>query len=104
MLHYNTVKPRTLGLLRKIMEIPELVDFNLAGGTSLSLQIGHRLSVDLDMFGNRPFEQQEILDLISPLGDVRQVNYSKNIFVLKIEDVKVDFVNYKYPLLHDIHK
>jgi hypothetical protein len=28
------------------MEIPELQDFNLAGGTSLSLQIGHRLSIE----------------------------------------------------------
>jgi predicted nucleotidyltransferase component of viral defense system len=102
MLYFNTVKPDTLELLNKIMEIPELINFNLAGGTSLSLQIGHRLSVDLDLFGKRPFNQQEILDLVSSLGNVRQISYSKNIFVLNINDIKVDFVNYKYPLLKEI--
>jgi hypothetical protein len=104
MLHTNTVKPGTLELLIKITAIPELTGFNLAGGTALALQIGHRLSIDLDLFGQRPFEQQEILDLVSHLGDVRQISYSKNIFVLKINDVKVDFVNYKYPLIKDIRK
>jgi len=75
MLHTNTVQPGTLGLLNRIMNIPELAGFNLAGGTSLSLQIGHRLSFDLDFFGDRPFERQEILDLVDILGDVRQINY-----------------------------
>ncbi len=42
MLEIHTVKPGTLDLLTEIMRIPELMDFNLAGGTSLALQIGHR--------------------------------------------------------------
>ena len=64
MLHTQTVAPATLELLKRLMAIPELVGFNLAGGTSLSLQIGHRISVDLDFFGDRPFESDEILGLI----------------------------------------
>lgn len=40
------------------MSLPELNAFNFVGGTSLALQIGHRISVDLDLFGNRPFEVQ----------------------------------------------
>lgn len=102
MLHYTTIKPGTLGLLKKIMAVPELKDFNLAGGTSLALQIGHRVSVDLDLFGKRPFERQEILDLVEKVGEVRELQYSKNIFILQIDEVKVDFVNYKYPLLREI--
>ena len=96
MLYTHTVKPGTLGLLTQIMKIPELTGFNLAGGTSLALQIGHRLSVDLDLFGNRPFAQQEILDLINHLGDIKQIGYSKNIFVLKIDDVKVGQLSRKH--------
>ncbi|HUZ61302.1 MAG TPA: nucleotidyl transferase AbiEii/AbiGii toxin family protein [Hanamia sp.] len=38
------------------MEIPELQDFSLVGGTALSLHYGHRKSVDLDLFSNKPFE------------------------------------------------
>ena len=32
------------------MELEELNSFRLVGGTSLSLQIGHRMSVDIDLF------------------------------------------------------
>lgn len=102
MLHYPTVKPGTLGLLKKIMAEPKLAGFNLAGGTSLALQIGHRISFDLDLFGNRPFERDEILELTGKIGTVRPVQYTKNIFILDIDGVKVDFVNYKYAWLRDI--
>ena len=32
------------------MKATEFNDFRLVGGTSLSLQIGHRLSIDIDLF------------------------------------------------------
>ena len=99
MLQLHTVEPETLGLLNKIMAVPELTGFNLAGGTSLALQIGHRKSVDLDLFGARPFEKDEILDLLADVGACRPIHQTKNILILNINGVKVDFVNYKYPLL-----
>jgi Nucleotidyl transferase AbiEii toxin, Type IV TA system len=102
MLHRKTVAAATLDLLEKITDIPELSGFNLAGGTSLALQIGHRLSYDLDFFGNRPFEVQEILDLLLPVGQVNILSQSRNILILNVEGVKVDFVNYRYPLLNDV--
>ena len=91
-----------MGILKNITAISELSGFNLAGGTSLALQIGHRISVDLDFFGNRPFETQEILDLLQPVGQVRILSQSKNILVLNVEGVKVDFVNYRYPLIREV--
>lgn len=84
------------------MLLPELNGFNLVGGTSLALQIGHRISVDLDLFGNRPFEAHEILDLMHPLGTVKALSQSKHILILNINGIKVDFVNYRYPLLQDV--
>ena len=102
MLHRKTIAAPTLGILKAITAIPELSAFNLAGGTSLALQIGHRLSVDLDFFGQRPFETQEILDLLQPVGNVRLLSQSKNILVLNVEGVKVDFVNYRYPLISNL--
>lgn len=104
MLHTNTVLPGTLDLLKRVMAVPELEGFNLAGGTSLALQIGHRVSVDLDLFGSRPFEKDEIMDLADGLGTVRLIHATKNILVLDINGVKVDFVNYKYPLLRELRK
>jgi hypothetical protein len=42
------------------MKIPELENFSLVGGTALSLLYGHRVSVDLDLFSNKSFENQVI--------------------------------------------
>ena len=44
MLQVNTVEASTLALLQKLMQIPELADFALVGGTNLSLRYGHRIS------------------------------------------------------------
>ena len=52
MLHFQTIESRTLELLRKLMQIEEFKELRLVGGTSLALQIGHRNSLDIDLFGN----------------------------------------------------
>jgi len=49
-LHYNTTTPLLLSILKKLMESKEFNAFRLVGGTGLSLQRGHRLSVDIDLF------------------------------------------------------
>ena len=52
MLSYKTVEPYTLELLKKLSEKDFLSEVRLVGGTALALQYGHRMSVDLDFFGN----------------------------------------------------
>jgi predicted nucleotidyltransferase component of viral defense system len=101
MLHHESVTPTTYQLLKFICSLEELQDFSLAGGTALALQIGHRISVDLDFFGNRPFSSEEILDLLSSQRQVSIISQNKNILILNIQEVKVDFVNYRYPLISD---
>ncbi len=102
MLQHHTVEPGTLGLLKKIMAIPELSGFHLAGGTALALHIGHRKSVDLDFFGARPFDKDEILSLLEDCGELHILQHFRNILILNINGVKVDFVNYKYVWLREI--
>ena len=84
------------------MNNPVLSGFHLAGRTALALQIGHRTSVDLDLFGQRPFNSMEILDAIQDLSPVRLLSQSENILQLNVEEVKVDFVNFRYPALYPI--
>ena len=50
MLQTATVEEATYELLKKLMKDEMLSDFLLAGGTNLALQIGHRKSIDLDLF------------------------------------------------------
>lgn len=50
MLYYTTVNTRLRESLDILMKAPVLKPFRLVGGTALSLQLGHRLSVDIDLF------------------------------------------------------
>ena len=38
-----------------LMEAEELKNFRLVGGTALSLHLGHRISVDIDLFTDAPY-------------------------------------------------
>ena len=51
MLSYQTISPDTLELLRRLMAEPLFNQTRLVGGTALALQMGHRSSIDLDLFG-----------------------------------------------------
>lgn len=53
MLQKATVELSTLELLKNLQSEPLLKNFNLVGGTALALRIGHRKSVDLDLFTNK---------------------------------------------------
>lgn len=64
MLHLNTIDPPLFKILEDLCQLPELSNFSLVGGTSLSLQIGHRKSDDLDFFTDRSFDIREIKDAI----------------------------------------
>lgn len=55
-LFYNTVNPTLKSILHDLMKAKEFMSFRLVGGTSLSLQIGHRMSVDIDLFTDAPYE------------------------------------------------
>ena len=70
MLHNETILPRTLELLNKLMQPPFPKDFYLAGGTALALQIGHRISIDLDLFSSAEFNADEIIEQLNSLGSV----------------------------------
>jgi predicted nucleotidyltransferase component of viral defense system len=106
MLQYQTVEPATLGLLKRIQDLPIFSSHRLVGGTSLALQFGHRLSIDLDFFSENLIEHEEILINIKPLGKVDIVSKSKYISCFYIDDIKVDFVSLPYkwidePILKD---
>lgn len=49
-LYYNTVSNQLKTILHQLMRSSVFKDFRLVGGTALSLQIGHRISEDIDLF------------------------------------------------------
>lgn len=55
MLHYNTVNNLLKNNLLQLMSAKEFSQFRLVGGTALSLQIGHRESIDIDLFSDMDY-------------------------------------------------
>ena len=55
MLYWNTVNDLLKDCLIKLMQSTELNNFRLVGGTALSLHLGHRLSVDIDLFTDEEY-------------------------------------------------
>jgi predicted nucleotidyltransferase component of viral defense system len=103
MLHTTTVAPNTLGLLIELMQKPYLQGFNLVGGTSLSLQIGHRISIDLDMFTTEPFDANELKsNLEDDFSDFQVILESPNTLITTINGIKVDFIRFKYGFAYPI--
>ena len=96
MLYYETIDRPTLELLKKLQSIELFKDLRLVGGTSLALQIGHRKSVDLDLFGEIDVNVLEINNALSKVGSVTQIKDSKNIHIYLVNGIKVDVVNYSY--------
>lgn len=102
MLHLETIYPDTLDLLKRLMAREELAPFALAGGTSLALHLGHRISVDLDFFGKHDFDAEELLALYAELGSFHLLNQSKSLLIVSLNGVKVDVINYRYAPLRPI--
>ena len=60
MLHKETVAKGTLDLIQELLNDSTFKDFNLVGGTALALQLGHRISEDIDRFTKNPFDSLKI--------------------------------------------
>lgn len=102
MLSIQTVQPDTLELLKAISAQPEVKELRLVGGTALTLQYGHRQSVNLDFFGKLPEDKDELIDVVRRVGDVTVLNRSKIILQMVVNQVKVDFVDYsRYPWIDE---
>lgn len=100
MLHYETVVPGTLGLLKKLAALKELSEFDLVGGTALALLIGKRFSDDLDFFINKDFDESNLLLKLNEKFHVKVNGLSKNSLNLIINDVKVDILSHQYPKIN----
>ena len=69
----------------------------LVGGTSLALQIGHRKSIDIDLFGKISADNITIAKELDKIGNITILKKSQNINIYLINNIKVDIVNYHYP-------
>ncbi len=100
MLFYDAITPDTLDTLKRIQSQVELKETRLVGGTALALQLGHRLSIDLDIFG--VWDQSlDIRKILGRCGETIEEHSTENIKVYTVSTIKVDVVYYTYAWLHE---
>ena len=102
MLQKQSVSSELLELLNNLMNDNAFQDFVLVGGTSLSLQIGHRISVDIDLFGYSEIDENFFLSVLKKYGEVILLKKTRNILICSINGIKVDFVNYNYKWIDEL--
>lgn len=101
MLQLHAVESGTLALLKELMNKAAFDDFVLVGGTALALQIGHRTSVDLDLFTLKEFNVDELIEILTDDYPSLKINYrGKNTLIVEINDIKVDFIRFRYEFQH----
>lgn len=97
MLYTQTVEAGTYELLKSLMADQTFRQFALAGGTALSLLIGHRKSIDLDLFTtgefNPPQLEKYLQEKYAFKGDLLSGSGLKG----EVNGIKLDIIRHDYP-------
>jgi len=101
MLYKETVSPEFFELIQKLFMHPELSDFVLVGGTALSLQIGHRKSIDIDLFSSNPFDSESMAEFFQSRYDFKVQTRFKNALMGTVNNIKLDVISHQYPWIKD---
>ena len=99
MLFLETLSPKTLELLRRIQSQTAFAETRLVGGAALALHLGHRTSIDLDLFGSWKPQPPLELALASCAEKVVREGGEERLQFFTVDDVKIDCVSYPYPWL-----
>lgn len=71
----------------------------LAGGSACALQLGHRISVDLDFFTAKEFDSKELIRSLKRIGKFKVEKQSWGTILGVFEEIKFSLFVYKYPVL-----
>lgn len=84
-----------LGLIQQFRQ-----DFYLAGGTAIALQIGHRRSIDFDLFRSNPMDTMKIIRILKKNNckiDATLEETSEELTMI-INGVKITFLEYPFDI------
>jgi len=93
-MHDEIISKEQLKLLPLINSFSD--QFGLVGGTAIALQIGHRRSIDFDLFTTKDFDNDKIRQITRTTYQI-QKTFIENPQELTILVENVKFTFYKYP-------
>ena len=97
-MHQEVLADQALPLIDRISQ--QIHSFYLAGRTGLALQLGHRVSEDLDFFSKENFETENLEASIIP--DKVISARTQTLHCIK-EAIRLSFIFYEVPLRYSVH-
>jgi hypothetical protein len=73
----------------------------LAGGTALALQLGHRVSVDLEFFRHEDFEVSPLREALAGLGKFEVSAMAPGTLHCRLNDIRLTFLRSEVPFLYE---
>jgi hypothetical protein len=104
MLREETVEARTLALIKRLSSDQEFNNFVLVGGTALSLQLGHRKSIDIDLFNEHAFDGKRIAAHLQSSYGASRAAVDGNAVTALIQGVKTDLLRHGYKWVRPIQE
>lgn len=100
-MYKNILNPDQLQLLHLISKFSD--NFYLVGGTAIALQIGHRKSIDFDLFSATPLRREKIKKVIAEDGSQMKTIFEDGdqLHVI-VQNVKLTFYEYPYPIQPEV--
>ncbi|GAB4414489.1 MAG: nucleotidyl transferase AbiEii/AbiGii toxin family protein [Thermodesulfovibrionales bacterium] len=91
---------RLLGLIRLFKN-----DFYMAGGTAIALHIGHRRSIDFDLFTDKSLDSLKIIRIIKKAGYVVEATLEEvaEELTIVVDGVKITFLEYPFKMKHEVN-
>lgn len=98
MLHKSPeiISEKTFSLIQQLQSLPELKNFHLVGGTALALMLGHRNSIDIDLFSQSDFDYAQLTGLLKSKFSFDENYVRKNTIIGFVDKIKVDFITHPY--------
>ena len=99
--YIQTLPQKTAELMKDFKQAKPsfLENFYLSGGTALSLQIGHRETVDLDFFSQKDFNPELLQAKLEKFGKLNNLELDENTLNAFLKNVQIQFLGYPYSLL-----
>jgi hypothetical protein len=101
MLQKTAVSDNILNLIQELQKDNELQNFVLAGGTALALLIGHRRSVDIDLFSTNEFDSASLLEYLEKKYGFEMNFQAPSTLKGYRGDIRIDFITHEYPYVRE---